>query len=77
MNNIIFGNVRGLHSQYDKTKPSILLDLAKIKNAFALSLVETHLTDSISSCEILREAWDVYRTDRLSRYGGGVAIYLI
>ena len=63
-NNILFGNVRGLCPQTDKTKPSVLLDLAKLKNCFVISLTETHLTPNISNVELTTEGWDLYRTDR-------------
>ena len=75
-NNILFGNVRGLYPQTDKTKPSVLLDLAKMKNCFLISLTETHLTSNISNVELTTEGWDLYRTDRLERFGGGVAVYI-
>ena len=52
------------------------MDLAKIKNCFLISLVEPHLSTNISSLELVSEGWDPYRTDRLSRIGGGVAVYL-
>ena len=52
------------------------MDLAEHKEAFIIALTETHLSDNISSSEITREGWDVFRADRHSRYGGGVAIYI-
>ena len=58
------------------TKPSVLLDLAKMKNCFLISLTETHLSSNISNVELTTEGWDLYRTDRLERFGGGVAVYI-
>ena len=52
------------------------MDLAKIKNCFLISLVETHLSPNISSVELTSEGWELFRTDRLSRLGGGVAVYM-
>ena len=62
MNNILLGNIRGLYSQANLTKPSILMDLAKHKEAFLIALTETHLSDNISSSEITREGWDISNT---------------
>ena len=47
-----------------------------LKNIFLIALTETHLNDNISSCELTKEGWDIFRMDRHTRYGGGVAIYL-
>ena len=52
------------------------MDLAEHKEAFIIALTETHLSDNISSSELTREGWDIFRSDRHSRYGGGVAIYV-
>ena len=41
-----------------------------------MSLCETHLNDGIQDSEILREGWNIVRSDRKSRIGGGVALYL-
>ena len=70
-----FGNIRGLCTLRDQTKPSILMDFARVIECFLIAPVETHLSDDISSTELVKEGWEIYRTDRLSR-GGGVAMYL-
>ena len=72
INNVIFGNIRGLYTLRDQTKPSILMDLARVIDCFLITLVETHLSDDISSTELVREGWEIYQKDRLSR--GGVAM---
>ena len=74
LNNVIFGNIRGLYTLRDQTKPSILIDFARVIDSFLIALVETHLSDDISSTELVREGWEIYQKDRLSR--GGVAMKL-
>ena len=73
---VIFGNVRGLYDLTDQTKPSILLDLAKMKNSFMICLVETKLTENVSDHEITQNGWNIFRCDRKRRLGGGSAIYV-
>ena len=69
LKNVIFGNIRGLYTLRDQTKPSILMDFARVIDCFLIALVETHLSDDISSTELVREGWKIYRTDRLSMGG--------
>ena len=35
-----------------------------------ISLVETHLDSNISSVELVRDSWEIYRNDKLNRGGG-------
>ena len=41
-----------------------------------MCLCETHLNDGVQDSEILREGWNIVRSDRKSRAGGVVALYL-
>ena len=34
------------------------------------------IVSNISNVELTTEGWDLYRTDRLERFGGGVAVYI-
>ena len=74
--NILFGNIQGLYNFKDLTKPSILLDMAKIYDAFCICLCKTHLIDNVSDTEIVREGWIIFRSDRKDRICGGVSIYI-
>ena len=74
--NILFGNIQGLYISKDLNKPSILLDMAKIYDAFCICLCETHLSDNISDSEIVTEGWNIFRSDRKDRICGGVSIYI-
>ena len=60
VNNIIFGNIRGLYFMGDKTKPPILMDIAKIKNCFLIGLVKTYHSSKILHVELMREGWEIY-----------------
>ena len=74
--NLLFGNIRGLYSQTNLSKPSILLDLAEYKQCSIISIVETHLKPDITNNETTREGWNVFRADRSHCSGGGAAIYV-
>ena len=73
---IIFGNIRGLYSYSDLTKPDMLFDLADLHDSFMICLTETHLNKNILDLEIVKEGWTIFRTDRRNRLCGGTAIIL-
>ena len=52
------------------------MDLAKQNNAFMICVVETKLTDNVSNSEITSQGWNIFRSDRKNRLGGGVAIFV-
>ena len=51
-------------------------DIATQDNTTFLALTETHLGDNILDAEINIANYTLYRTDRLERSHGGIAIYL-
>ena len=64
-------NVRSLLRNINEVK--LLLQHTHID---LLSLTETHLTDRIDDCELHIDGYEIKRSDRKGREGGGVAIYL-
>ena len=63
-------NVRSLVRNINKVK--LLLQHTNID---LLSLTETHLTDRIDDCELYIDGYEIKRSNRKDREGGGVAIY--
>ena len=74
--NILFCNIQGLYNTSDLTKPNILLDLATSNDVFCICLCESHLSDNVQDSELISSGWNIIRSDRKERIGGGVAIYL-
>ena len=58
----------------DQTKPSILLDMAKLYDVFCICLTKTHLSENVMDSEISKDGWNIFRTDRKDRICGGVSI---
>ena len=73
---MIYCNIRGLYNFSDLTKPNILYDLSSVHNVDIMCLTETHLNDKISDNELLRQGWEIFRSDRKDRIMGGSAILL-
>ena len=63
-------NVRSLVRNIKEVK--LLLQHTNID---LLSLTETHLTERIDDCELHIDGYEIKRSDRKDREGGGVAIY--
>ena len=50
--------------------------MIKSENLFMICLTESHLNPMISNSEIQIKDWDIIRSDRIGRLGGGVICYL-
>ena len=69
-------NIRGLYPKCDQSKIPYLSDLASKTNAPFICLTETHLNPTILDAEISINGYDLFRSDRLERFHGGVAVYV-
>ena len=69
-------NIRGLFPKGDNSKVPYLSDLALTTNAPFICLTETHLTSAVLDAEVAVRGYDIFRSDRVERSHGGVAIYV-
>lgn len=68
---ITYTNARSLRG-----KLAELADLAEHLNPSLIALTETWLSSEIRDSEISLPEFDIFRTDRTSRVGGGTALYV-
>jgi exonuclease III len=71
----IFGNIRGVCTQYGAKLP-YLQALAAEKGSFLISLAESHLNESIDPTSSQLPGFQQFRADRTCRQGGGVITYI-
>ena len=69
-------NLQGLHDtgQYGKIK--LIQDLLSNSDSLFIALTETHLNDNVLSAELDIENYTLFRSDRINRKCGGVALYV-
>ena len=60
----------------NKVKVDTIEDSLEIDNSIGIIISETWLDDSISDAEIQMSNFEIFRSDRLGRQRGGVALYL-
>ena len=65
-------NVRGLLLKSNRTKPQQLGSLLRMKSSLGCVVTESWLTSEVLNPEVGIEAYNVFRSDRVSRSGGGV-----
>ena len=73
---IICGNIRGISPGIRSNKIDYIRNLCIEKEAFAVMLTESHLSDNILDCEVSIDGWSTFRADRTFRSGGGVITYI-
>ena len=73
---ILSMNIGHLFPNCNQTKPAQLAGIVSEEKALVLGLSETWLTPEILDTEIHIEDFSLYRADRKSRQGGGVALYI-
>ena len=76
LNSVICGNIRGLYTRVNKTKPLYLQSLANQLNAFIVYLTEIHLSNEVFDANIHINGFTPFRCDRSNRKCGGVMIYV-
>ena len=71
-------NIRGLLGEGGRTKAGFISDLANRDKSLVTMLTETHLKETVRSSEILFHipGYDIFRSDRVNRECGGVAIIM-
>ena len=67
-------NVRSLFSKVDQLKN---MSCFLTKNVSVFGLTETHLTSNMSDGELCIPHYNLFRRDRVSGPGGGVALYVL
>jgi hypothetical protein len=69
-------NLQGLHDtgQYGKIK--LIQDLLSDSDSLFIALTETHLNENVLSAELNIENYTLFRSDRINRKCGGVALYV-
>ena len=73
---LICGNIRGISPGIRSNKIDYIRNLCIEKEAFAVMLTESHLSDNILDCEVSIDGWSTFRADRTFRTGGGVITYV-
>ena len=76
MNNFVSLNMRGLLLKSNRTKPQQLGALLLLKRSLGCIVTESWLTDDVMNPEIGIDGYNIFRTDRSSRCGGGVCVYM-
>lgn len=71
-NNVLYLNSESLIAHVDEIR-QLVIELKPI----VLCLSETRITEDILDCEIDIENYNIYRCNSLSRYTGGVIIYVV
>ena len=66
----------GLFPKSNQSKVSYYDDLSKTNNSPFICLTETHLKPNVINAEIQMKQMTCYRTDRITREGGGVISYV-
>ena len=75
IDNLILYNVNGLYPKSNQAKVPFLNELSKEVKPPLMCCVETKLDAEVMDSEIKIENYNISRTDRKNRSGGGVAIY--
>ena len=76
LNNFVSLNVRGLLLKSNRTKPQQLGSMLCLRKSFGCVISESWLTSDVLNPEICVEGYNVFRSDRVSRIGGGVCVYM-
>ena len=71
-------NIARLLTQSGRSKAGFLSDQAELKNSLFVGVCETWLSPDIADAEVCYNfpGYSVFRSDRIGRQGGGVALYL-
>ena len=75
IDNLILFNINGLYPKSNQAKIPFLSDIAAEEKPQLICITESKLEPDVLDSEIKIENYDIIRTDRLERSGGGVAIY--
>ena len=74
---MMFLNIEGLFRGKDKWKKvNFLRETASEEKPEIIFITESHLNDEIENKEIAIPDYSIYRSDRVNRKQGGVAMYL-
>ena len=68
-------NIQGLYPKSNQTKLGYLSDLTAQNNPLFLAITETHLKEEYDA-EISIDNYTILRSDRSTRKGGGVALFI-
>lgn len=69
-------NVQGLHPRSNQNKLKFIEDTLINENISFFILTETHLNDNFLDAEIRIKDYTIFRSDRVNRSHGGVALYI-
>ena len=69
-------NVRGLALVSNKGKVDTIEDSLEIDNSIGIIISETWLDNSISDAEVQMSNFEIFRSDKIGRQRGGLALYL-
>ena len=74
----LLSNIRGLIGQGGNSKTGFLYDQAILHQALSVCVTETWLKPKVKDSELLVNfpGYSLYRSDRQTRKGGGVSVFL-
>ena len=75
---LLLVNINRLITPSGRTKSGFLADQAELKSALFVAVTETWLNDGVFDSEVCHNfpGFSFFRSDRIGREGGGVALYL-
>ena len=75
---LLLVNINRLITPSGRTKSGFLADQAELKRALFVAVTETWLNDGVFDSEVCHNfpGFSLFRSDRIGREGGGVALYL-
>ena len=72
----MYSNIRGLLVKKDRNKVSQISDISNINNGIGAVITESWLNSEILDAEVQINGFNIFRSDRIGRIRGGVAVYM-